>query len=69
VAVTFLDTEILAVDGEAAAPPPFEPGDQLLRRPARQISTELRVNAGRWTGFVTAGGRSVLAGIRVATGR
>jgi outer membrane cobalamin receptor len=58
VAVTFLDTEILAVDGEAAAPPPFEPGDQLLRRPARQISTELRVNAGRWTGFVTAGGRS-----------
>ena len=56
--VTFLDTEILPVDGEAAAPSPFKPGDRLLRRPARQVSTELRFNAGRLSGFVIAGGRS-----------
>lgn len=58
VSVTFLDTEILAVDGDSSAPPPFKVGDSLLRRPARQISTEVRFNAGRLAGFVTAGGRS-----------
>ena len=58
VAVTFLDTEILAVDGSSEAPPPFVPGDPLLRRPARQLSTELTVKGGRVSGFVTAGGRS-----------
>jgi outer membrane cobalamin receptor len=58
VSVTFLDTEILAVDGGSGAPPPFEPGDRLLRRPAQQVSTELRFNAGRLAGFITAGGRS-----------
>ncbi|MGB2714883.1 MAG: TonB-dependent receptor [Vicinamibacterales bacterium] len=56
--VTFLGTEILPVDGDSAAPSPFEPGDRLLRRPARQVSTELRVNVGRLSGFVIAGGRS-----------
>jgi vitamin B12 transporter len=58
VAVTVLDTEILAVDGSSDAPPPFVPGDPLLRRPARQLSTELTVKGGRVSGFVTAGGRS-----------
>ena len=58
VAVTFLDTKILAVDGNSAAPPPFEPGDPLLRRPARQFATELLVKGGRFSGFMTVGGRS-----------
>jgi outer membrane cobalamin receptor len=58
VALTFLDTEILAVDGGADAPPPFRPGDRLLRRPARQFSTELVVRGGSLSGFLTAGGRS-----------
>jgi outer membrane cobalamin receptor len=58
VAATFLSTEILAVDGSADAPPPFTPGDRLLRRPARQASAELTVKGGRLSGFVTAGGRS-----------
>jgi outer membrane cobalamin receptor len=58
VAVTLLDTEILAVDGHSAAPPPFEPGDRLLRRPAQQVSAELRFSVGRFGGFLTAGGRS-----------
>jgi outer membrane cobalamin receptor len=58
VAVTLLDTEILAVDGSSDAPPPFTPGDRLLRRPGRQLATELTVKGGRFSGFVTAGGRS-----------
>jgi outer membrane cobalamin receptor len=33
---TFLDTEILAVDQSADAPPPYKPGDPLLRRPRHQ---------------------------------
>jgi outer membrane cobalamin receptor len=58
VAMTFLGTKILAVDGSADAPPPFEPGDPLLRRPARQFATELMVKGGRFSGFLTVGGRS-----------
>jgi outer membrane cobalamin receptor len=58
IAVTLLDTEILAVDGDADAPPPFEPGDRLLRRPAVQTSVELTMKGRRFSGFVTAGGRS-----------
>ncbi len=58
VAVTLLDTEILAVDQGTAAPPPFQPGDSLLRRPGRQASTEFTMKWGRLSGFATAGGRS-----------
>ncbi len=56
--VTLLATEILPVDGASAAPSPFAPGDRLLRRPARQVSSELRIDAGRLSAFVVAGGRS-----------
>jgi outer membrane receptor protein involved in Fe transport len=38
---TFLDTEILAVDGAGTAPPPFTVGDPLLRRPRHQGSLDL----------------------------
>jgi vitamin B12 transporter len=37
-AYTFLDTEIIAVDGAAQAPSPFRVGDALLRRPRHQAS-------------------------------
>jgi len=57
VGYTFLDTEILAVDDGSAAPPPFAPGDQLLRRPKHQFSVDAFVHAGRVTGFVQGGGR------------
>jgi outer membrane cobalamin receptor len=33
---TFLDSEILAVDQSTDAPPPYKPGDALLRRPRHQ---------------------------------
>ena len=56
--LTFLDTEILAVDGGPGAPPPFTPGESLLRRPARQFAAEWTVRSGRFNAFATAGGRS-----------
>jgi outer membrane receptor protein involved in Fe transport len=58
IAYTFLDTEILAVDLSGDAPPPFTPGDKLLRRPAHQFSTDLRVDAGRLSAYLQGGGRS-----------
>ena len=58
VAVTLLDTEVLAVDGGSGAPPPFKPGDPLLRRPGQQFSTELLVEGPRFSSFLTVGGRS-----------
>lgn len=42
---TYLDTAILAVDRSREAPPPFAPGDPLLRRPRHQGT----IDAG-WTG-------------------
>jgi iron complex outermembrane receptor protein len=57
VAYTWLDTEILAVDRSGQAPPPFEVGDPLIRRPRHQASADLLVIRGRFIGFVDAGGR------------
>jgi outer membrane cobalamin receptor len=58
VGYTFLDTEILAVDSSGDAPPPFAPGDRLLRRPAHQFSLDFRVDSGRLSAFLQGGGRS-----------
>lgn len=58
VAYTWLDTEILAVDRDDAAPPPFTVGDPLLRQPRHRFSTDLTVGSGRLTAFLTGGGRS-----------
>jgi outer membrane cobalamin receptor len=55
---TWLDTEVLAVDRAAGAPPPFQVGQPLLRRPRHQFSAELLVNAGRTSAFLQGGGRS-----------
>ena len=54
---TFLDSEVLAVDNDSEAPPPFEVGQPLLRRPRHQFSAEIAVAAGRFSGFLRAAGR------------
>ena len=47
VGYTFLDTEVLAVDDERLAPPPFTVGDPLLRRPDHQFSADVSSPPGR----------------------
>jgi outer membrane receptor protein involved in Fe transport len=48
---TFLDTEILAVDQSADAPPPYKPGDQLLRRPRHSGSVDALWSRGEMNAF------------------
>ncbi len=48
---TFLDTEILAVDQSPDAPPPYKPGDPLLRRPRHQGSFDAIWTQGTIGGF------------------
>jgi outer membrane cobalamin receptor len=49
---TWLDTEVLAVDGQPGqAPAPFEPGDPLIRRPRHQGWFELLTSGLRWSAF------------------
>lgn len=55
---TLLHTEILAVDGSAAAPSPYAVGDRLLRRPRHQFSADVLVDAGRLTAFLQGAGRT-----------
>jgi len=43
VGYTFLDSEILAVDGADAAPSPFKVGDPLLNRPRHQWALDASV--------------------------
>jgi outer membrane cobalamin receptor len=50
-AYTFLDTEILAVDQSADAPPPYKPGDQLLRRPRHSGSVDALWSLGALNAF------------------
>ena len=54
---TFLDSDILAVDDAAVAPPPFKPGDPLLRRPRHQWSLDLMAQHGSLTTWLRGGGR------------
>ncbi|MEX1126985.1 MAG: TonB-dependent receptor, partial [Vicinamibacterales bacterium] len=58
IAYTWLDAEVLAVDNDDAAPPPFEVGQPLLRRPRHQVSAEVTAASGPLTLFVQGGGRS-----------
>jgi outer membrane cobalamin receptor len=57
VGYTFLDTDILALDRVEAAPPPFEVGDPLIRRPRHQWSLDLAASGGRASGWIRGGGR------------
>ena len=52
---TYLDTEVLDVDGAAGqAPPPFTVGDRLLRRPTHQGGVDLTWTGRRLQAFATA---------------
>jgi outer membrane cobalamin receptor len=68
VGYTLLDTEILAVDRDTSAPPPFTPGDALLRRPKHQFSIDLTLTAGRLSGFVHGGGRTSVRDVEPSLG-
>jgi outer membrane cobalamin receptor len=57
VGYTFLDTDVLAVDGAGSVALPFHVGDPLLRRPRHQLFGEFTVSAGRLTAFVQGNGR------------
>ncbi len=57
VAWTWLDTEVLAVDGSASAPLPFSVGDPLLRRPRQQLSTYVAAHTGRLSAYLQGNGR------------
>lgn len=65
---TLLDTEILAVDQDTGAPPPFAPGDALLRRPKHQFSIDVSVVHERLTGFLHGGGRSSVRDVEPSLG-
>lgn len=54
---TFLDTDVLAVDRLGVAPPPFKPGDALLRRPRHQLWADAIWQRGAASAFLTAGAR------------
>ncbi|MDQ3417648.1 MAG: TonB-dependent receptor [Acidobacteriota bacterium] len=54
----WLESEVLAVDNDDTAPPPFTVGEPLLRRPQHQFSAELTGTTGPLTMFVSGGARS-----------
>lgn len=57
-AYTWLDTEILAVDGRSGeAPVPFTPGDALIRRPRHSASLDVTISQTRWSAFFNLRGR------------
>ena len=58
VAYTFLDSRVLAVNGSRdVAPPPFQVGEWLLRRPRQEGSVDLLWTRGRVTAFGDVGAR------------
>ena len=54
---TFLSTEVLALDQTNSAPPPFEVGQRLLRRPTHQFFADLSATTAQLTLFMRGGGR------------
>lgn len=53
-AYTYLDTEVLSVDGHPGeAPAPFSPGDPLIRRPRHGASVYAALTRPRWGAFAT----------------
>lgn len=68
VAYTWLDTEILAVDDDDDAPPPFEVGDPLLRRPTHQGSVDLGWSRGPASVFTTFRARSSVLDVEPSFG-
>ena len=67
-AYTFVDSEILAVDENDEAPPPFTVGEPLLRRPRHQVSFQGSATAGPLTAFLVAGARSRVLDVEPSLG-
>jgi len=67
-AYTYLDAEVLAVDQDDEAPPPFTVGEPLLRRPRHQFSTVLTATAGRLSAFLGGGARSRVLDVEPSSG-
>ncbi len=65
---TALDTEIRAVDQNDGAPPPFEVGQALLRRPPHQFFADASLTSGRVTAFVRGNGRSTTLDVEPSYG-
>lgn len=65
---TALDTEILAVDQDDDAPPPFEVGQALVRRPPHSFFADASVTSGRVTAFVRGNGRSTTLDVEPTMG-
>ena len=65
---TALDTEVLAVDQDDSAPPPFEVGQALLRRPAHSFFADASVTSGRVTAFVRGNGRTTTLDVEPSMG-
>ena len=57
VGYTFLDTEILAVDGAASAPSPFTVGQSLLNRPRHQWTIDAGLARSAVSAWIRGGGR------------
>jgi outer membrane receptor protein involved in Fe transport len=68
VGYTFLDSEILAVDGTAAAPSPFTVGQPLLNRPRHQWSIDASVARSRFTAWTRGGGRGRVLAVEPSYG-
>lgn len=68
VGYTRLDTEILAVDQDDDAPPPFKVGQALLRRPPHQFFADASLATGRVTAFVRGNGRSTALDVEPSYG-
>lgn len=68
VGYTFLDSEILAVDGAAAAPTPFNVGQPLLNRPRHQWSIDASVARSQLTAWVRGGGRGRVLAVEPSYG-
>jgi len=68
VGYTFLDSEILAVDRDRQAPPPFAVGDPLLRRPRHQVSIDASAVAGALSLFFTGGARARVLDVEPSLG-
>jgi outer membrane cobalamin receptor len=65
---TFVDSEILAVDRDRIAPPPFMVGDPLLRRPRHQVSIDASAAAGPLSVFLSGGARSRVLDVEPSLG-
>jgi outer membrane cobalamin receptor len=69
VTYTFVDSQILAVDGvPGQAPLPFSPGDPLLRRPRHQASLDVAMRHGRVSAFLRVGGRGRMLDVEPTLG-